>query len=89
MGIAFFFMLVWLASLFLNGWAATFLWNWYLVPVGLHPLTSIAEAIGIGCAVALFQPMPRGDGRPQAVLLASIAHPLLLLGLGWLVHCFM
>ena len=81
----------------LNGWALTILWRWFVVPTFGAPRLSIPVAIGISIITGFLTyraPSPTKDNEEVAIknlnaALLSIVHPLICLGIGWIVTLFM
>lgn len=71
-----------------RGFVLSVMWGWFLVPIGL-PNIGLALAIGISATVAMMthqatQSTEKSDGGKA--LIALFVGPLLLLGIGWVVH---
>jgi hypothetical protein len=71
-----------------RGFVLSVMWGWFLVPIGL-PNIGLALAIGISATVAMMthqatQSSEKSDGG-KAVAMLFVA-PLLMLGVGWVVH---
>ena len=79
----------------LNGCVLRILWRWFVIPVtGLPPLT-IPMAIGVGLVVGFLthQPAPRphedteeSTTRLLGHAIAGLLHPLIVLGVAWIVQ---
>ena len=79
------------ASCLINGLALKFLWGWFVVPTfHLTPL-ALVPAIGIGLCVALLtaQYIPKEEDQLTTSVFYEIVNPVILLGVGWVVHLFM
>ncbi len=71
----------------LNGLCITYLWDWYIVPLGVIEI-SIAHAIGIAlvfCTLIGYRPT---DGKKSPTA-AVVAFPILSLIIGWVFHFWM
>jgi hypothetical protein len=83
----------------LNGWALSILWEWFIVPIGLPPV-SVPMAVGIAIVVGFLTKQTETkhcvDTRTKdekitdaiASIVAMIAYPLVALGIGWIVRGF-
>ncbi|RZK44060.1 MAG: hypothetical protein EOO61_04505 [Hymenobacter sp.] len=77
-----------------RGWILAILWAWFIVPLGVVPVT-IPWAIGIMFVVGLITPgvdatkPERTTDETIAVVLGKLLAPLVLLGAGAIVHSFM
>ena len=78
-----------------TGWATRILWAWFVVPVTGLPAVTTREAIGIALIVGLltyrYTPTPKQDMHERRVVavgraLSWIVTPLIMLGIGWIVH---
>jgi len=84
-----------IASALVDGWAISLLWGWFLVPLGVPPIT-LVHAIGISTFLSLVGPhnssSKNKDGSWKVVigtLLASFLVPLFAVLIGWIVARFM
>ncbi len=79
------------AACVLEGWVATKLWAWFVIPqFHLAPLP-LAIAIGLSFLISVYRyspaaPEKESDWKPLGMI---IAKPMLLLGMGWIVTLFM
>ena len=77
----------------LHGWVLTYLWRWFVVPLGVKEL-SIAWAIGISVVVSMltkqWQPEQK-DKHPslRSVVVELFLSPFVFLAFGAIVHAFM
>lgn len=84
----------------LYGWAITYLWLWYVVPLGL-PALSIPHAIGLSLVARLFRPSKLSAADMQALektktsyktiwaVWEAVGIPIFLWFAGWVVLQFM
>ena len=75
-----------------QGFCIEKLWNWFLVPIGVHTIT-IAMAIGIVCLARCIMPIVGKDKKQtDAELIESILTVALMFaisfGIGYLAHLF-
>lgn len=83
-------------ALFLKAFALCYLWEWFIVPLGMDPIGK-AHALGIATVVCMLTPdhTPKSsdDGDPFAKMLSaifvSVFGPLFALFFGWLAHLMM
>lgn len=83
----------------LKGWVLTYLWSWFIVPNFGLPELSIVSAIGICMVAGFLTSKYTGDIKREkeddpAKLFGTlfsymIRMPLVMLGIGWIVHLFM
>ena len=86
-----------IVSIILNGWVLSILWSWFIAPLFGLPLLSITTAIGMAIVIRLLtyqysDDMFKNKSMSEligAVIGHSIFGPLLVLFIGWIVHCFM
>ena len=84
------------AHLLSVGYVASHMWLWFLVPLGLPPI-SIAHAAGLSVIYTLlrlrYKPDEAEPGNPVTYLLRAthglLFHTGLLYGIGWGVHLAM
>jgi hypothetical protein len=84
-------------SVIWRGYALTVLWAWFVAPTFGLPELAIAPAIGLSLVVRYLTHQsdavktPEGDfGERMAKACAyALLLPLLVLGIGWVVHQFM
>lgn len=84
----------------LNGWILSVLWRWFIVHLGVQPI-SVPAAIGIAIVAGfltrqIWEKHCTDDRTSDdkiidsiAYLVTSIAYPLIALGIGWIVKSFM
>ena len=80
----------------LNGWVLSILWGWFLVPLGLAPI-SVISAIGIALILNYIQKdfkaeETEGDTAIDKFVNAitkALAKPLGALFVGWIITLFM
>lgn len=79
-----------------NGWAASLMWAWFVVPVFDAPALSIAQAVGISCLVTLFRSntSSRSSGKDSATVIAemlavALVAPVVAVGFAWVVKLFL
>ena len=85
-------LILMIPSILLEGLTFSLLWAWFVSPLGAPPI-AIAQAIGL-CLLARI-----GIGwvglkneefaSPLSAVLTCIVHFGLVMGFGWIVHCFM
>lgn len=79
-------------SAILNGWVLSYLWAWFLVPLGVRPL-GVAWAIGLAVLVGLLtnHHVPVKDQKIDSyeLLAGQIVRPLLALLVGYIAHRWM
>lgn len=75
----------------LNGWVLSILWGWFIVPTFAAPALSIPAAMGIAIAVGYMTSSTRGkDDREKWDKIATpFVHPIVALGVGWIVKQFL
>ena len=77
--------LVWAVCIPLWGWAIAKLWLWFVVPLGLAPL-SWAHAYGLGLLVSLTTHQSNDAENSTGTLIArAIISPLVFVFIGWIV----
>ena len=77
----------------LSGWALSWLWLWFLVPLGV-PAIGLAHSIGIVSLVSFltkqYNPTSNDTSEEKYGKLAyAVMSPFLALGIGYIVHSFM
>ena len=88
------FALVAVSSLW-KGYVLTILWSWFVVPTFELPSLAIAPAIGLSLLVSFLthQSDASRDQKDAGAFSRAFAHslltPLVVLGVGWVVHQFM
>lgn len=74
-----------------RGLVLSIMWGWFIVPLGA-PEIGVALAIGIAGTIGMIThkmdggEKPEGQATKEMVMLFTV--PLILLGLGWIVHQF-
>lgn len=80
------------AAYILNGWALQLLWQWFIVPFGVVPLT-LPWAIGISIVVGFLTNHITTKKNEEVdmgkVWLTVFLRPFIAVIIGWLVHQFM
>jgi len=76
-----------------NGFVASILWRWFVVPLGAVPIT-IPWAIGLSVLVGMFKVVKSDDKKESAdekaqKFLFLFVNPLAALGIGWIAKQFM
>lgn len=73
-----------------RAWVLTVMWMWFIVPLGL-PEIGIAHAWGISMAIGMLtvSHVYKEDKEPLKSFANMIFAPLVLLGIGYIVHSFM
>lgn len=80
-----------------RGYVLTVLWAWFVMPTFGLPALGIAPAIGLALVVSFLTHQsdaakkPEGDFAERMATAVAYAFllPLLVLGIGWVVHQFM
>ena len=81
-------------SLMLRAWIITWLWLWFIVPLGVTEI-GLAWAIGLASIISMFShDAPPAKASDETDMWAKaigklIVSPLLALGFGWLAHLAM
>ena len=81
-------------SIFLKGFVLSRLWLWFMVPLGVMPIT-LAHAYGLAVMIALFTVHQKADAEAKGggiIYLAfrmNIGGPLIVWFIGWLCYCAM
>lgn len=81
-------------GMLINGIVLSFLWQWFLVPLGL-PALGLVHAMGVGLIVRYltYQTVncKKEDDEKQVwvQLVGSLVYPLFILLFGFVVHLFM
>ena len=71
-----------------NGWAASVLWGWFIVPTFGAPAISISQAAGMALVVGAFRfklSSPKDETSLSMKIIAVLIGPPLAVGLGWVV----
>jgi len=81
----------------LNGWVLSVLWGWFVVPLGVAQLHTVG-AIGLSLVVSLLVGGNRAvttgssgtadESKAVTNLVIAVLVPFVLLGIGWVIHCF-
>lgn len=98
MGILLAFVASLAIAIFYGGYATATLWGWFVVPLGIAPITYL-HAVGLGCVLSSFLGQrglntDRWKGKDKATLIGEmlglvIVAPTTLLIFGWAIHKFM
>lgn len=80
-------------SSILNGWVLTKLWAWFIVPLFGAPTLTIAPAIGLALVAHCITYQHINAAKDKDVkwygsLVQIFTRPLIVLGIGAIVHCF-
>jgi len=82
-------LVTFVAAYLIHGWSLFYLWQWYVVPLGL-PQISMPWAIGLGVLVGYLtnhETEKKGQETDLGMLFVNtFLRPLLALGVGWLIH---
>lgn len=81
---------LWILSVFLEGVVLSVLWDWFIVPLGVTPI-SVAHAVGICCIVLTTSqfsspPDSKNENARFHVLSYLFLRPLFALVCGYIVH---
>ena len=71
-----------------NGWAASTLWGWFIVPTFNAPAISITQAAGVALVVGVFRAKissPKDEMKWSTRIVAIIIGPPISVGLGWVI----
>lgn len=81
---------LWLAFSIYSGFAVWLLWGWFVVPLGVQPIT-VAWAIGLSSLVCLLIPMPPKGAKEKTSVHtgAIILKPLVMLAVGYIASRYM
>mgnify|MGYP001575494441 CR=1 FL=1 len=81
-----------------SGFVTSVLWGWFIVPLGIQPVTFL-HAAGIGCVLAAFLGVrglnlerTKGLSTRDAITMgfaAALTIPAMLLLFGWVIHLLM
>lgn len=78
-----------------RGIAMAWLWKWFMVPLGV-PHVTLAGAIGICLLFTLVEQAPTvmktKEGKEATLtrpFYVTLIHPLIAVGIGWIIHLFM
>lgn len=87
------YMLLFIPAAALQGWCLSLMWLWFIVPLGVKPLT-VWWAVGVSLTIQLFKPTTtftndQNDYPLWAKELFIVAMCLIGLGMGWIVHYMM
>lgn len=75
----------------LNGWVLSWLWLWFMVPLGL-PVISLAHSIGIAGIVGFMTKQYTSDKNEEEKyerMAYGLLAPFIALGGGYIIHSFM
>lgn len=90
-GIVTTFAILFILAALIRGWVLSFLWDWFLVPLGL-PAIGFWHSVGICLMVAFLTYHYYNFQRSQPNLneaLIYVFSPLAVLGIGWVIHFLM
>lgn len=87
-GLALMLLVLGIPLALLNGWVISWLWLWFLVPLGI-PAIGVVHAMGISGIIGLLtkQYVPKSDTGESFSF--SIVFPLVCLLTGYVIHLFM
>ena len=75
----------------LNGWCVQCLWNWFVAPLGVAAI-SIWTGAGLDVLFTFMCPTPQKKYETTREKIEArvdmVVKPLIMLGLGWLIHLF-
>lgn len=76
----------------LNGWALTYLWDWFVVPIFHLPHLSIAYAAGLGLVISYLTHQgdyaKEEDNAAMQRVVNTLLQPPFAVGIGWVIHQF-
>ena len=81
-------------SMILKGFVITFLWKWFIVPLGVTEV-GLVHAIGIGCIITFLTysitniKWDKNDSDKIKEIIAMYFVPLIFWGLGYVINLFM
>ena len=79
-------------GMLLRGWVITYLWKWFMVPLGIVDI-SLPHAIGISVIISFLisNVIKKDQTKEEQIygLVLMFLWPLIALGLGWIVNCWM
>ena len=87
------------AHMLARGFAIVYLWKWFVIPLGVVPI-SFWWGMGLSVVFSIFMPKPslekgsdderQEDFRKSMTdMVAEITTSVALLGMGWVIQCFM
>ena len=92
--IAVFFAIVIGLSIY-RGWALSYLWQWFMVPIGL-PALSVPQCIGVALVITFLTHQyyrepedKRTDNEKITAGVITVLGPLVTLGFGWCVKQYL
>lgn len=80
-----------------QGFVLSKMWEWFLIPLGCNPLNWI-NAVGLALMIRWLTWQPRDKKKEDDTnkneealqkLGGAFIYPFVILGLGWIAHCFM
>lgn len=78
-----------------RGWVLSYLWKWFLVPIGF-PELSLPQCIGIALAVAFLTHQHQREAEDKRTdnekIVAGVIYvlgPMITLGFGWIVKQYL
>jgi hypothetical protein len=75
----------------LRGWVISIMWGWFVVPLGILPL-SIVHATGLGVLITMLVLQKTSNSSEENEIegyVASVVYPIFFLGIGWLWNYLM
>lgn len=75
-----------------RGYCLSVLWRWFAVPIFHLPTLTIAQAIGIGMVVGMFQTSTssgKHSGKEvTSIIFGNVFAWLIVLGMGWILKTY-
>jgi len=95
----FFYLVLFVISMVLNGWVFQIFWEWFIVPIFDFQLLSVPQAIGLSLFLSFGVVGARGwdtvkdtyDSSMEKYfihLFVCFFYPLFALSIGWIIHGF-
>lgn len=85
-----------IVGLFINGWAISTMWGWFVVPIFALPSLTIAQAVGVSCLLSLLKPSSsdRRESRDTIEIIGNMISealfvPVIAVGFAWIVTLFL
>lgn len=85
-------------GIFMRGWALTMMWGWFVTPFGIQAI-GMAHALGLASCIALFHGVSGGSSKSEKsespaktcakLFAAVVVVPLIIVGIGWIIHQYM
>ena len=80
-------------SVFMNGWALSLLWGWFISPPFGIPTLTIMQAFGVALVCSFVAIPHKSDSRDEKTRLSdqitnSTIIPIVAVGIGWVVRQF-